>query len=85
LYTSACGNAWPAAASPGLIDVPVVGAFERGVGTFYADERFAGRPIRVRFRWTDTATPNPKWEQAFSPDGGASWETNWRMVFSRPR
>ena len=23
------------------------------------------------------------WEQAFSPDGGKTWEVNWRMDFTR--
>ncbi|TJV23098.1 MAG: DUF1579 domain-containing protein, partial [Mesorhizobium sp.] len=23
------------------------------------------------------------WEQAFSPDGGKTWETNWIMDFAR--
>jgi hypothetical protein len=24
-----------------------------------------------------------RWEQAFSDDGGATWETNWTMDFAR--
>jgi hypothetical protein len=28
-------------------------------------------------------TALPRWEQAFSPDGGQSWETNWKMTFRR--
>lgn len=60
----------------------VSGAFKDGVGLFYADDTFEGRPIKVRFRWT--ADPrSPRWEQAFSPDGGASWEVNWVMDFTR--
>jgi len=74
---------WLDGRDPHRIDVPVVGAFADGVGTFYADETFKDRPIRVRFRWTDTATPSPHWEQAFSPDGGKTWETNWTMRFVR--
>jgi hypothetical protein len=65
------------------LDPPMVGAFEGGVGRFYADELFEGRPVRVRFIWSATDTPTPRWEQAFSADGGLSWETNWEMVFSR--
>jgi hypothetical protein len=26
---------------------------------------------------------SPRWEQAFSPDGGTTWETNWVMDFTR--
>jgi hypothetical protein len=42
-----------------------------------------GRPILVRFQWTQTHTGAPRWEQAFSPDNGVSWEINWRMQFTR--
>jgi hypothetical protein len=66
------------------IDTPMVGRFDaEGTGLFFADDRFEGRPIRVRFRWLHTRTPSPRWEQAFSTDQGASWETNWEMVFTR--
>ena len=74
---------WLDARHPHQIDVPVIGRFENGVGTFYADDTFDGRTIRVRFLWLDTATDQPRWEQAFSTDGGATWETNWRMRFVR--
>src|SRR4030095_3899360 len=36
------------------LDPPVVGRFENGVGTFYADDQFNGKPIRVRYLWTHT-------------------------------
>jgi hypothetical protein len=74
---------WLDARNPHSVDVPVVGSFERGTGTFYADDTFKGRPIRVRFRWADTHTASPRWEQAFSPDGGSTWELNWTMRFER--
>ena len=74
---------WLDGRHPGTIDTPMVGRFEHGVGTFYAGEIFAGRPIRVRFMWTMPALDSPHWEQAFSVDGGATWETNWVMDFSR--
>ena len=28
-------------------------------------------------------TPTPRWEQAFSDDGGVTWEANWIMEFTR--
>jgi hypothetical protein len=74
---------WLDARNPHSIDVPVVGGFEGGVGSFYADDSFKGRPIRVCFRWVDTQTASPGWEQAFSPDGGSTWEVNWTMRFER--
>jgi len=75
---------WLDGRHPGTLDTPMVGRFEDGVGTFYADDRLAGKPIRVRFLWTMSKAGQPRWEQAFSPDGGKSWETNWVMDFTRP-
>lgn len=66
------------------IDTPMVGRFEDdGIGRFYADEDFDGRPIKARFLWTPLSQTQCRWEQAFSTDGGASWETNWTMSFTR--
>jgi hypothetical protein len=65
------------------LDPGMRGRFEDGVGTFFADETFEGRPIRVRFLWTDITPASARWQQAFSEDGGASWETNWVMDFER--
>jgi hypothetical protein len=56
----------------------VVGGFDNDVGTFYADDTFEGKPIRVRFLWRNLTT-KPRWEQAFSAHGGKTWETNWVM------
>jgi hypothetical protein len=74
---------WLDGRAPGRLDPPVVGAFESGIGTFLADDTYEGRPIRVRFTWSGTDTPAPRWEQAFSADAGKTWETNWAMNFSR--
>jgi hypothetical protein len=65
------------------LEPPVHGRFENGVGTFEGDDVFEGRPIRVRFLWSEIAARSVRWEQAFSPDGGATWETNWIMRFTR--
>jgi hypothetical protein len=65
------------------MDPPVVGGFDGDSGTFVGEDTFEGRPITVRFRWFDIYGPRPHWEQAFSPDGGATWEVNWRNFFTR--
>jgi hypothetical protein len=72
---------WLDGRHPHHLDVPVVGCFVGGDGAFYAEDNLDGRPIRVRFLWLKTNTPRPRWEQAFSVDGGATWETNWTMDF----
>jgi hypothetical protein len=74
---------WLDGRRPGSLDAPLVGSFEKGIGTFHAEDQLDGRPIRVRFFWTLPEADKPRWEQAFSADGGATWETNWTMSFTR--
>lgn len=74
---------WLDGRNPHHLDVPVVGQFLNGIGTFYADDVFNGKPIKVRFIWRISESGNPRWEQAFSEDGGKSWEINWTMDFTR--
>ena len=74
---------WLDGRHPHSLDVPVVGRFENGVGTFFADDVHDGQPIKLRFFWLATDTDSPRWEQAMSPDGGQNWETNWIMDFER--
>jgi hypothetical protein len=74
---------WLDGRDPTRIDVPVVGRFEEGMGTFLAVDSFQGRRILVRFLWSDIAARTCRWEQAFSTDDGLTWETNWIMEFER--
>jgi hypothetical protein len=74
---------WASRTSGGQLDEPVVGRFENGVGRFECDDTWEGTPIRVRYMWTEVDTGNPRWEQAFSTDGGNTWEVNWVATFSR--
>ena len=62
---------------------PVVGGFDGDRGDFFGDDVDEGRPIRVRYRWTRLGDGLARWEQAFSLDGEASWETNWVAEFHR--
>ena len=73
---------WLDGRAPGELDTPVVGRFNNGLGEFHAEMTFRGKPTRVRFRWSQTATGTPRWEQAFSADAGRTWETNWIMDFT---
>jgi hypothetical protein len=65
------------------LDPPMVGRFTDGRGLFLGDDTHDGRPIRVRFLWSRIPGMACRWEQAFSADGGLSWETNWTMTFAR--
>ncbi len=74
---------WADSRRPGVLDPPVFGAFANGSGVFEGTDVLAGKPILVRFTWTEVDTGAPRWEQAFSADGGESWESNWVMEFTR--
>lgn len=74
---------WLDARNPHAIEPPVIGNFKDGVGVFEGDDVFKGKPIKVRFTWSHITPTSARWEQAFSPDGGKSWETNWKMEFAR--
>lgn len=65
------------------LDPPVRGSFAGGVGTFTAEDTLDGRPILVRYLWSEITATSARWEQAFSPDAGATWEVNWIMQFTR--
>jgi hypothetical protein len=66
-------------AAKGEISLPAtVGHFTNGQkGEFFDKEEFNGKPIVVRYTWTVINANSCRWEQAFSADGGKSWETNW--------
>jgi hypothetical protein len=74
---------WLDARNPESIETPVRGRFQNGVGTFQADDVQVGKHVIVRFVWSGITHDKAHWEQAFSPDGGKSWETNWAMDLTR--
>ncbi len=74
---------WLDGRNPTHIDPPVLGGFAGDTGTFIGRDTFKGRPIVMRFVWREIHGTRPWWEQAFSPDDGASWEINWRNYFTR--
>jgi hypothetical protein len=63
---------------------PVVGSFDGPHGSFRGEDNHDGRPVLVQFHWDRQDPDRPVWRQAFSADGGQSWETNWYMYFRRP-
>lgn len=69
----------------GILDIPVVGAFEGSKGYFFANDHFKGREILLQFEW-DAADPTlPVWKQGFSVDRGNTWEWNWYMYFAKAK
>ncbi|GIL41903.1 hypothetical protein [Roseiterribacter gracilis] len=74
---------WIASNNPVMDTAPVVGKFNGNVGEFFCDDVQEGRKVRVRYTWTNLGDGKATWAQAFSPDGGKSWETNWKAEFTR--
>jgi hypothetical protein len=74
---------WASSIGDGHLDEPVVGRFEDGVGIFECDDVIDSVPLRVRYTWTVETWDSLRWEQSFSFDHGASWDTNWVMESTR--
>lgn len=68
----------------GLLPLPpVVGEFTGNRGEFYDQDTYKGRAILVRYLWLNLSPTSARMEQAFSADGGKSWETNWICDLAR--
>lgn len=72
-----------ASSATGVLDTPMIGKFENGCGEFFAHEIHENKHVYSRFIWSEIRENSCRWEQAFSPDGGKTWETNWIMEFTR--
>lgn len=67
----------------GVFTQPTIGEFKNGRGEFYDQETLNGRAIFVRFIITRIDPDQYHFEQAFSDDGGKSWEVNWIATDTR--
>jgi len=72
-----------ASSNGGTLSVPMIGEFKNGRGEFYDQESFNGRTILVRFVFSDVSATSGRDEQAFSDDGGKTWEVNWMNTHTR--
>ncbi len=70
-------------AGDGVMTPPTIGEFKDGRGEFYSAETLNGRAIFVRFVITPTTPDSIRFEQAFSDDGGKTWEVNWVATDTR--
>jgi hypothetical protein len=61
----------------GTLGPPSIGQFREGRGEFYSWETLDGRPILVRFIMSRITPASAHFEQAYSDDGGGTWEVNW--------
>lgn len=67
----------------GALGTAMVGGFAGGRGLFYNQEMLGNRAILVRFDFSAFTARSFRIEQAFSADGGISWETNWISDFRK--
>jgi hypothetical protein len=75
---------WLDSRAPHLpMDPPVIGRFRNGVGTFFSDSMVDGKDVRARYTWSHITRDSAHWEQATSVDAGKTWQTNWKMDFTR--
>lgn len=72
-----------AGSSSGTLSPPSIGGFKNGRGEFYNQEIFNGKAIFVRFVISDITPNSCRFEQAFSDDGGKTWEVNWIATDTR--
>jgi hypothetical protein len=67
----------------GSLSTPTVGEFKNGRGKFFDQETLNGRAILVRFVISNISPNSCRFEQAFSDDGGRTWEVNWIATDTR--
>ncbi|WP_433007546.1 hypothetical protein [Kribbella sp. CA-294648] len=67
----------------GRLQPPVRGSWSNGVCTLYGEDDLGDRRIPVRLRWSGVTEETAHWEQAYSEDGGQTWQTNWTMDLTR--
>lgn len=72
-----------ASSRDGILAEPQVGQFHDGVGEFYAQDKIDGKSIFVRYVWSNITAKSVHFEQAFSDDGGKTWDVNWISDMTR--
>jgi hypothetical protein len=70
-------------AADGTMTIPTVGRFKDGRGEFFNDDTLGDKAIKVRFVITPLTPTSIRFEQAFSADGGKTWEVNWIATDTR--
>jgi hypothetical protein len=60
-----------------------LGSFENGAGIFVTDETVDGVAMKYVGVWDNITPCSCRWRQASSRDGGATWDQNWIMEWSR--
>jgi hypothetical protein len=67
----------------GTLGEPGVGQCKNGRCDFFDQEEINGRYVWIRFSIWKISDDSAQSEQAFSDDGGKTWETNWVNKYTR--
>lgn len=67
----------------GQLATASIGEFRNGRGEFYDQETYQGRMVLMRGVLTHSSERSVRFEQAFSVDGGKTWELNFTEQFTR--
>lgn len=67
----------------GVVNEPMMGRFVDGVGTFTGEDVDDGVTTLARGVWDRITPTSCRWHQATSSDGGATWDLNWEMDWTR--
>lgn len=69
----------------GTLNAPSTGEFNKGRGELFDQETFNGRSVLLRVVWSDITPDSHHLEEAFSDDGGKTWEPNFVATLTRER
>ncbi|HEY1890702.1 MAG TPA: hypothetical protein VGG63_09860 [Steroidobacteraceae bacterium] len=72
-----------ASSRDGILSSAQVGRFDHGRGEFYSQDNSDGTGTLVRYVWSNSTPTSAHFEQAFSQDGGRSWQVNWISDMTR--
>lgn len=72
-----------ATAAGGELGTVMAGRFKDGRIDFYDQEPYDGKAVLVRFSAWEESKGHPYTEQAFSADGGKSWEINFKTTYDK--
>lgn len=67
----------------GSLSTPAVGQFKNGHADFVDQESYNSRTILLRFSISDITPTSARFAQAFSDDGGKTWEENFIVTETR--
>ncbi len=71
------------AANAGVVNLPMMGSFRNGVGTFIAEDDEDKGQNKSRGVWDRITPTSCRWFQSSTIDGGKTWDDTWFMAWTR--